>query len=416
MVLVSWRNKAFRRIYCQNIQEGLRICHRYVSVDYVMDALSGQKVEEWDLIFGLPHLQFSGRTFRSDGRIVMENREMVKKKKFNFRPGLVLALALVILLGVMAAGCGAASKSVTTEAIAQDSSSAKSYVSDDIYGTEAMPETAAAAEEYVEEGGAGAAGVQVQDVQRKLIRDVNLEVETETFEELLSTVGEKTQSLGGYIEESYTYNGSNYYGKGTRNASLTIRIPAEKLDTFLSAVSEISNVISRNESVTDVTLQYVDMESHKKVLLTEQERLLELLEKAETIEDIISLESRLSEVRYQIESMEAQLRTMDNRVNYSTVYLYINEVAKLTPVKEQSVWEKISTGFANSLYNVGDGFVNFGIGFVISLPYLLVWAVIIAVFVLLLRLLIKHAKRKRQKRAAGNKKEEKQKAETEESK
>ena len=343
----------------------------------------------------------------------MENREMVKKGKFNFRLGLVLVLAA--LLGMMAAGCGAASKSVTTEAIAQDSSSAKSYVSDDIYGTEAMPEAAAAAEEYVEEGGTGTTGVQVQDVQRKLIRDVNLEVETETFEELLSTVGEKTQSLGGYIEESYTYNGSNYYGKGTRNASLTIRIPAEKLDTFLSAVSEISNVISRNESVTDVTLQYVDMESHKKVLLTEQERLLELLEKAETIEDIISLESRLSEVRYQIESMEAQLRTMDNRVNYSTVYLYINEVAKLTPVKEQSVWEKISTGFTNSLYNVGNGFVNFGIGFVISLPYLLVWAVIIVVFVLLLRLLIKHAKRKRQKSAAGDKKEEKQKAETEES-
>lgn len=413
MVLVSWRNKAFRRIYCQNIQEGLRIYHRYVSVDYVMDALSGQKFEERDL--ACPNYSFLGERSAPAGRIVMENREMVKKKKFNFRLGLVLALAA--LLGVMTAGCGAAAKNSAAQGMTEEAyDTSASYVSDDIYGTEAMPEAAAAAEEYVEEGGAGTTGVQVQDVQRKLIRDVNLEVETETFEELLSTVGEKTQSLGGYIEESYTYNGSNYYGKGTRNASLTIRIPAEKLDTFLSAVSEISNVISRNESVTDVTLQYVDMESHKKVLLTEQERLLELLEKAETIEDIISLESRLSEVRYQIESMEAQLRTMDNRVNYSTVYLYINEVAKLTPVKEQSVWEKISTGFANSLYNVGDGFVNFGIGFVISLPYLLVWAVIIAVFVLLLRLLIKHAKRKRQKRAAGNKKEEKQKAETEENK
>ncbi len=413
MVLVSWRNKAFRRIYCQNIQEGLRIYHRYVSVDYVMDALSGQKFEERDL--ACPNYSFLGERSAPAGRIVMENRKMVKKGKFNFRLGLVLVLAA--LLGVMTAGCGAAAKNSAAQGMTEEAyDTSASYVSDDIYGTEAMPEAAAAAEEYVEEGGAGAAGVQVQDVQRKLIRDVNLEVETETFEELLSTVGEKTQSLGGYIEESYTYNGSNYYGKGTRNASLTIRIPAEKLDTFLSAVSEISNVISRNESVTDVTLQYVDMESHKKVLLTEQERLLELLEKAETIEDIISLESRLSEVRYQIESMEAQLRTMDNRVNYSTVYLYINEVAKLTPVKEQSVWEKISTGFANSLYNVGDGFVNFGIGFVISLPYLLVWAVIIAVFVLLLRLLIKHAKRKRQKRAAGNKKEEKQKAETEENK
>ena len=295
----------------------------------------------------------------------MENRKMTGMGNFNFRPGLVLVL--ILLLGMMAAGCGAASKSAATETAVQDNCSEAAYATDDIYSTEVMPEAAAG---YTEEGGTGASVVQVQDVQRKLIRDVNLEVETETFEELLSTVGEKTRNLGGYIEESYTYNGSNYYGKGTRNANLTIRIPAEKLDEFLLAVGEVSNVISRNESVTDVTLEYVDLESHKKVLLAEQERLLELLEKAETIEDIISLESRLSQVRYQIESMEAQLRTMDNRVNYSTVYLYINEVAKLTPVKEQTVWEKISTGFASSLYNVGEGFVNFGIGFIIyDLPF-----------------------------------------------
>lgn len=341
----------------------------------------------------------------------MENRKMTGKGKFNFRLGVVLAL--ILLLGMMAAGCGAASKSAATETVVQDNCSEAAYATDNIYSTEAMPEAAAG---YTEEGGISASVVQVQDVQRKLIRDVNLEVETETFEELLSVVGEKTRNLGGYIEESYTYNGSNYYGKGTRNANLTIRIPAEKLDEFLSAVAEVSNVISRNESVTDVTLEYVDMESHKKVLLAEQERLLELLEKAETIEDIISLESRLSQVRYQIESMEAQLRTMDNRVNYSTVYLYINEVAKLTPVKEQTVWEKISTGFASSLYNVGEGFVNFGIGFIIFLPYLLVWVIIIAVVTLLLKLLIKCAVKKRQKKIKENKTEEKHETEQTEAK
>lgn len=325
------------------------------------------------------------------------------KKKVGRVQAAVLGMAAV--LGLVTAGCGAGAdnKSAAQEAVTEEAyDTAASYVSDDIYGAgaAAMPEEAVSAEaEYAEEkGDGGTSAPQVQDIRRKLIRNVNLEVETETFEELLSTVGEKTQNLGGYIEESYTYNGSNYYGKGTRNASLTIRIPAEKLDEFLSAVSEISNVISRNESVSDVTLQYVDMESHKKVLAAEQDRLLELLEQAETIEDIISLESRLSEVRYQIESMESQLRTMDNQVNYSTIYLYINEVAKLTPVKEQNVWEKISTGFANSLYNVGHGFVNFGIGFVISLPYLAVWAVVIIAFVLLLRFGIRRMQKKKQKK------------------
>ena len=91
-------------------------------------------------------------------------------------------------------------------------------------------------------------------------------VETETFTNLLDTIEEKTDALGGYIENSYTYNGSSFYGETDRNANLTIRIPAENLDEFLSAVSEESNVISRNDSVTDITLHYVIWEAIKKHL------------------------------------------------------------------------------------------------------------------------------------------------------
>lgn len=318
----------------------------------------------------------------------------MKKKKLK-------VLSLIVMLGLLAAGCGASSSqkfyeesAAATEEAGYDTA-AGSYDTGDIYSMETAGTTTAAEETEYESGTSGAQATEVQDTRRKLIKNVNLEVETETFDELLSTVEDKTQRLGGYIEESYTYNGSNYYGRGTRNASLTIRIPAEKLSEFLSAVSEISNVISRNESVTDVTLQYVDMDSHKKALQAEQNRLLELLEKAETIEDIISLESRLSEVRYQIESMESQLRAIDNQVSYSTVYLYIDEVTKLTPVKEQSAWEKISTGFVNSLYHVGNGFADFVIGFIIALPYLIVWAIIIAVIVLIIRWIIRRGKKKR---------------------
>ena len=223
-------------------------------------------------------------------------------------------------------------------------------------------------------------------------------METETFEELLATITEKTESFSGYIEESYTYNGSNYYGRGTRNASMTIRIPAQQLDAFLSSVSEVSNVISRNDSVSDVTLQYVDMESHKKALTAEQDRLLELLEQAESVEDIITIESRLSDVRYQIESMESQLRTLQNQVSYSTVYLDIQEVEKLTPVEEQTRGEMIREGFMDSLYGVGNGLLDFGTAVIIDLPYLVVWAAVILLVILIIRLLRKHRKNKKQKK------------------
>lgn len=313
------------------------------------------------------------------------------------------ALFLVLAAGLLTTGCGAGAKGVSADtAVPQEACEIASEEAYDNAASVASGEiyTNGAEAKMQESGGAdaGGGGREAYSAQRKLIKNVNLQVETENFDELLVNVEEKTRKAGGYIEQSYTYNGSSYYGGGTRNASLTIRIPAEQLDAFLSAVSEVSNVITQNESVTDVTLQYVDLESHKKALLAEQERLLELLDAAETIEDIISLESRLSEVRYQIESMESQLRTMDNQVSYSTIELYINEVEKLTPVKEQTVWQKISVGFSNSLHNVGNGLLNFGIGLIISLPYLMLWAVIILIIVLICVIIIKTIRKKAQKK------------------
>ena len=313
------------------------------------------------------------------------------------RTGVKNAVWALTLVALLLGGCG--SKADRSSATAADMKMAEeaaydadgAYLSDDIYSVDSAEVTDDVAED-------GAVTPQVEDTSRKLIKNVNLSVETETFEELLATITEKTESFSGYIEESYTYNGSNYYGRGTRNASMTIRIPAQQLDAFLSSVSEVSNVISRNDSVSDVTLQYVDMESHKKALTAEQDRLLELLEQAESVEDIITIESRLSDVRYQIESMESQLRTLQNQVSYSTVYLDIQEVEKLTPVEEQTRGEMIREGFVDSLYGVGNGLLDFGTAVIIDLPYLVVWAAVILLVILIIRLLRKHRKNKEQKK------------------
>lgn len=218
------------------------------------------------------------------------------------------------------------------------------------------------------------ADTQIMETNRKLIKTVNLSVETQEFDKLLGTVENKTAEYGGYIEQLYTYNGSIYNSsRSYKNASLTLRIPKENLDDFLTEVGKAGNITSRTESVEDVTLTYVDMESHKKVLLAEQERLLSFLEQAQTIEEIITIESRLSDVRYQIESMESQLRTYDNLVDYSTVYLEINEVAVLTPVEEEqeTIWERMGSGFMNSVDSLLHELQELFVGFVVILPYLL---------------------------------------------
>ena len=239
---------------------------------------------------------------------------------------------------------------------------------------------------------------------RKLIKTVNMDVETREYDKLLSAVENKVTELGGYIESLDAYNGSTYYSyRSTRNANLTIRIPKDRLEEFQNTVSELGNVTSRSENVQDVTLTYVDLQSHRDALRTEQERLLQLLEQAESVEDIITIEQRLSDVRYQLESMESQLRSYDNQVDYSTVYLYIDEVEVYTPVEEETVWERISTGFVDSLKNIGEGLKEAAIWFVIHIPYLVIWAIVIVIIILILKKIKKRTKRIRaeeQKRKA----------------
>lgn len=239
---------------------------------------------------------------------------------------------------------------------------------------------------------------------RKLIRTVDMSVETKEYDALLNTLEAEVQSRGGYIESMDSYNGSSYSSyRNTRHASLTLRIPKGQLDGFLALVSEVGNIVRRSDNVEDVTLSYVDMESRRNALRTEQERLLALLEKAETIEDIITIEDRLSSVRYQLESMESRLRTIDNQVDYSTVYMDVSEVQELTPVAERTVSERIADGFMRTLKDIGDGVVEFIIWFLVNTPYLVIWTVVITVVVLVVRgIWRKKAKKRNERQIAAN--------------
>lgn len=304
-----------------------------------------------------------------------------------------LAAAVALATAVLLTGCGSASGSSSFDNKSMATDTAASY--DVVTNPQAAGGTAYATEEAMEESGS-MGGELLSD--RKLIKTVELEVETREFELMMSELESQVQKLGGYIENLETYNGSSYSNyRSTRWASLTIRIPKDELNGFLNNVSDIGNVTRRSDSVEDVTLSYVDMESRRNTLRTEQERLLEFMEQAETIEDVIALEERLSNVRYQLESMESQLRAMDNQVEYSTVYLNVSEVKELTPVEEKSDWQRVTEGFAGSLRAIGYDVKEAAIWFVINIPYLVIWAAVIAVAVVMIK---KRRKKKAAKRAA----------------
>lgn len=237
-------------------------------------------------------------------------------------------------------------------------------------------------------------GIQPVSTSRKLIRTVNLDVETTEFDLLLKGLMKTVTDMGGYIEQSDISGNSISDAQGSRRyAWLTARVPSDKLDSFVSHVDESGNITNKSENTQDVTLQYSDIESRKKTLLMEQDRLWELLAKADSMDAVIALESRLSEIRYQLESMESQLRTYDNQVDYSFVYLSINEVKVFTPTAPDSVLTRIQKGFSRSLEDVGNSAVNLFVWFISSLPVLLVLAVILTAAAFILRRIFRKTRR-----------------------
>lgn len=241
---------------------------------------------------------------------------------------------------------------------------------------------------------------------QKLIKTVNMSVETTEFDALMENLKTKTGELGGYVESSETSSSSGEYA--SRWGSLILRIPAEQLEGFVELVGENANVTYSSESTEDVTLSYVDMESHLSALRTEQETLLSMLEKAESVDDILTIQTQLTQVRYQIESYESQLRVYDNQVNYSTVYMDVREVVRETSAAGTTFGESVKTRFGDNLYRVGRGFRNFAIGFLGAMPFIVVLAVFLLVLWLILRGARKMKRKWQDKRMRGAESEEKQ--------
>lgn len=249
---------------------------------------------------------------------------------------------------------------------------------------------------------------------RKIIKNGDLTIQTREFDEFVASLNRAILAVGGYVESS-SLNGNSYNKNRMRSAEVTARIPAENLDAFCDQVSELGNVTYKNLYTRDVTLTYVDLESHVKALRTEQETLMQLLAKAEKVEDIITIQARLSDVLYEIENYESTLRTFDDQIAYSSVHLSVQEVQRETTVEKETASQEIARRFRENWEDVKEGAARFGINFVSNLPEILVWVAFLGIVALVIVLLIKgtpkrKAKRERKKALKLQKKYQKEQA------
>lgn len=296
---------------------------------------------------------------------------------------LTLILVVLLLLGLVA--CNAPLNKMDSNGIANDV-------------VDAAPEGGA----YVKEEPNTESTPNLPE-NRKLIQTVNMSVETENLDTVLQQIDSRMAELGGYVESSNVQNGSAYSDRRYRSAEITVRVPAKDLDAFVDKVGEISNIVSSKKTVQDVTLNYVATESRMKALQTEEARLLELLAKAETLNDLLTVERRLTEVRTELEKVTSALRVYDNQVDYATIRLNIQEVKEYTQTAEpETVWQRIGDGFMKSLKGVGNFFKELFVFLVVASPYLVLIAAIALAIAGIIRFSIRRNRKKRAKEQQEN--------------
>lgn len=232
----------------------------------------------------------------------------------------------------------------------------------------------------------------IEASQRKIIKNKELSVETLEFDSFISELSGLVTQYGGYVQDS-TMSLNSYYESDLRSANYSLRIPADRFEEFTSLIGDMAAVTYSYEYVDDVTSSYVDIEARLASLRAEQESFLKLMEQAQTVDEILQIQSYLTDVNYQIESFTAQLKSYDSLIAYSTLRLSVQEVKKISEsVAQLGVFERIGQNLSENLSDIGNGFKNFFVGIVSALPYLIIYGAIIAIIVVIIRAIIRKNK------------------------
>ena len=248
---------------------------------------------------------------------------------------------------------------------------------------DAMPEAASAKSASAKSASAKSAVAE----DKKIIRNVSLTIKTSAYDDSMASLTALLSQYGGYLESSSEYTNN----RDLRTASLTLRIPADSLDAFLSNTGELGRITSRNMSSTDVTANYQDTAArleNQKLLLA---RLQALTDTAGDLSDLLALETQLADTQYTIEQLESALADTDQQVNDATVRVTLNEEAQ-PDLRDETV--SLGERIRGALSTGWNAFVSFLQDCVVFLTAALPFIAIVAVMAIVIIIIRKAKKRK----------------------
>lgn len=309
-----------------------------------------------------------------------------KPNRTLWRAVLSAAAALVLVVGGLA-GMNFAPGSQTTPETAQ------LQMKDAAYEVAADTETAvygmsSGSSAMTRSAASSGSSALTAESSRKLVRTVSLTLKTTVFDQSMESVQALLEDMGGYVEELYQY-GDTQSGR-TRSASLTLRVPTERVDEMLDSVSNAGRITERSDSVTDMTLQYSDNAARLNTLREKMQRLNQLLAQAQDVSDLIELETAIEETQYQLDSYETAQRTIDSQADMTRVTLWLEEEtpAQSAAAEEIGLGRRMLSAFRASLNWLG----QFGRGLLVFAAMALPAAAAVAVILLIVRLIRRRKK------------------------
>ena len=207
---------------------------------------------------------------------------------------------------------------------------------------------------------------------QKLIRTADLSMETTTFDETAAALADLTDRLGGYFADST----SGERGSSNRWANYTIRVPVNNFQSFLDQASQLCHETRHHISQQDISERYYDTAGRLKTQNIKLQRLQALLEKADKMEDIITIQSAISETEQEIDDLSGTLRHYDNQVDYATITLSLEEVYRFSNVPEtpKSYPALLGSAFVDGLRDFAEWLEDI----TVSLAYSWTWLALIA--------------------------------------
>jgi hypothetical protein len=211
---------------------------------------------------------------------------------------------------------------------------------------------------------------------RHVIRNGSIDLTVRNTRETIKTIQQMVSAADGIISYSYVYE----IREGVYGANLTIRVPQERFDSMMAQLEPLGKAANIQTSQDDVTMQYVDLESRLNNQKAQEARLVEILEMANNVEEVLEVERELYRVRGEIESMSAQFRHLRDRVNYSTIELRMKEevipTQTISPGAFENFGEKLLQSFIGGVNFVLRAVSAVAVALSALLPVLILFGVI----------------------------------------